>query len=371
VVTFHADGVILMPFRNRNGSWPFPPLSFIWGGHTGVTLFFVLSAFLLALPFLEEAYGGKPVSWRSFWERRALRILPLYWSAVLVGAVITANRPSELLRALPYLAFLNSDPPLATPIPPFSNVWWSLATEIQFYALLPFIALAFGRSMRTTVLLLVAATVLYTAFALGWALPTLSPLVRALSVFGRSPVFAFGILAAWFHHRHGDALRGRLASIRALRNGGGDALLVAILFVLGLLLRWSANRGFGQLEMTRRFVWHVPEGALWTVVVLMVMYCPLRMRGLLCNRLTARIGVLSYSIYLLHMPLLYYALRAYRSVTGSRETSWTPAITVWFAAALLLCVGVSMVTYRFIERPFLVRKASLGGGRSYPAARAA
>jgi peptidoglycan/LPS O-acetylase OafA/YrhL len=77
VVTFHADGLILMPFGNRIGSWPFPPLSFIWGGHTGVTLFFVLSAFLLALPFLEEADGGKPVSWRSSpcrWWNHAARM---------------------------------------------------------------------------------------------------------------------------------------------------------------------------------------------------------------------------------------------------------------------------------------------------------
>lgn len=371
VVVFHADGLLLMPFRNRDGTWPFPPLSFVWAGHTGVTLFFVLSAFLLALPFLEEADGGRPAGWRIFWERRALRILPLYWLAVLGGAIVTAEQPSHLLRALPYVTFLNSVPSLATPIKPFSNVWWSLATEIQFYMLLPFVALAFGRSMRTTLALLVTAAVMYLTFALGWTLPTLDPWVRAQSVFGRSPIFAFGIAAAWLHHRYGEGLRERLASIPALRAGGADALLVAVLFVLGLLLRWSANRGFLGLESTRRFLWHVPEGALWTLVVLIVMYFPLRVRGLLCNRLTAWIGVLSYSLYLLHMPVMFYTLRAYRRVTGSTETDWTPATSVWFAAALLLAVGLSMVTYRYIERPFLVRKASLVGGRSSPTARAA
>ena len=41
--------------------WPALPMAFVWMGHTGVTLFFVLSAFLLSRPFLAEAYGGRHV----------------------------------------------------------------------------------------------------------------------------------------------------------------------------------------------------------------------------------------------------------------------------------------------------------------------
>ncbi len=371
VVTFHADGMLLMPFRNRDQSLAFPPLSFVWAGHSGVTLFFVLSAFLLTLPFLDQAYGGRPVRWGTFWERRALRILPLYFFAVLAGAAVTAQKPSDLLRAIPYLAFLESVPRWVTPMPPFSTVWWSLATEMQFYAVLPLVALAFGLSTRRTWAVVIAACIAYVAVAGGWVWPWLNPWVRAQSLIGRAPVFAFGIAGAWLYHQHGVALRARLASSAVMRRGGADLLLLLVLIALGLLLRWSAYWGFMLLETTYWFTWHVPEGALWTIIVLIVLLCPLGTKRVLCNPLMARLGILSYSIYMLHVPVLHYGLQAFRRVTASTETGWVSSTTAWFAAAALLLVGLSMLTYRFIERPFLIRKASLGGTGGPATARAA
>jgi hypothetical protein len=176
VFLFHADVWSTFPFRSRTGSWPSPGLGYVWSGHTGVTLFFILSGFLLSLPFLEEASGGRRVSWRQFYVRRALRILPLYYAAVVAGTVITARSLADLRRGVPYVAFLESKPGLTTPMPPFSGVWWSLATEVQFYALLPLVALAFGRSRRTTLCLLAV----YGAAVLAISLrPVMDPWVRA------------------------------------------------------------------------------------------------------------------------------------------------------------------------------------------------
>jgi peptidoglycan/LPS O-acetylase OafA/YrhL len=371
VFAFHADGVTLRPLLNRHHRSPLPPLSFVWSGHTGVTLFFILSAFLLALPFLDQAYGGSRVRWGTFWARRALRILPLYYFAVLVGAIATAGAWAGLQRALPYFAFVNSDPFRVTPMPPFSDVWWSLAVEMQFYLLLPLVAVAFGRSLAVTWALLVTWTAAYAAVAGGFLWPTLDGWIRAQSVIGRSPAFVLGILAAWLYRRHGEALRSRFAASPALRGGGADLLLLLVLFTLGLLLRWSTYWGFLSLEPTGWFVWHVPESLLWAVVMLIVLLCPLRTRALFCNPVFARLGVLSYSIYMLHMPLLVYTMHALRRAVPTTEVGWGPITTTWFAATALLCVGLSMATYRYVERPFLVRKASLGGARGPAAARAA
>ena len=98
VFTFHADAFLGMPFRNRVRTYPWLPLALVCAGHTGVTLFFVLSAFLLSLPFLAEAYGGKPVSRREFYVRRALRILPLFYTVVLVATVLTSRTAFDLSR---------------------------------------------------------------------------------------------------------------------------------------------------------------------------------------------------------------------------------------------------------------------------------
>lgn len=371
VFTFHADGTLLFPFFNHVGSSPPPWLAFLYAGHTGVTLFFVLSAFLLGLPFLEASYGGRPVSRRRFSERRALRILPLYYCAVVAAVVLTAKSAGDLWHGVPYLFFLESKPNLVTPLPPWSGVWWSLATEIQFYAVLPIVALSFGRSRAVTLALLGLYGAAYALLAGGAVLPALEPWLRAQSVLGRGPVFLFGLLAAWLWLRHGEALRRRLAASRWLATGGGDALLLLVLLALGVLLRWATRHGFIALEMSRLYVWHVPEGLLWTLVVLIVLLVPLRTKVLLSNPVLARLGVLSYSIYVLHQPIFHYSLWAWRSAFPRAGLGWTPYTGPWFVLAAALCVALASLTYRWIERPFLVRKARLETGEPVARARAA
>src|SRR5262249_47236711 len=84
--------------------------------------------------------------------------------------------------------------PLPIPMPPFSDVWWSLATEVQFYAVLPLLALAFGRSRRVTFALLAIYAMAYAAVALFLPVPPFEPWLRAQSIIGRGPLFLFGIL---------------------------------------------------------------------------------------------------------------------------------------------------------------------------------
>jgi len=370
VFVFHADRALLFPVRTRDGAESPLPLLYVWAGHTGVTLFFVLSAFLLSLPFLDEAYGGRTVSRRQFYERRALRILPLYWVVVVVATILSSHTLADLWRGVPYLAFLQSKPNLPTPMRPYSGVWWSLATEVQFYVLLPLIALAFGRSRRVTLALLAGYAVAYLAVATGLVLPGIEPWLRAQSVVGRGPLFVFGILAAWFYRRHGDAVRARLAASRPLAVGGADLILAAVFVALAFLLRWVNRSGFFPIEETQWYVWHVPEGVFWTAVVLILLLAPLRLKAVLSNPLLAWLGVLSYSIYLLHQPLLYYSVRvARRAFPGMAE--WGVSAVLWLAVVTAACVGLASLTYRLIERPFLVRKARIDGAVRPAEARAA
>jgi peptidoglycan/LPS O-acetylase OafA/YrhL len=373
VLVFHADAASTFPFVSRVGAWPSPALAYVWSGHTGVTLFFILSGFLLSLPFLEEAYGGRRVSRPQFYARRALRILPLYYAAIVAATVITSRTVGELERGVPYLAFLESKPDLVTPMPPFSGVWWSLATEAQFYVLLPLIALAFGRSRRTTLLVLAAYLVVYVGIASHRLGRGIDPWFRAQSVIGRGPLFLLGILAAWLWLRHGAAVRARLAASRWLVFGGADVVLLAVLVALGYLLRWVTFRGFLSLEVTGESLWHVPEGVLWTAVLLLVLLFPLRTKVLLANPVLAWLGVLSYSIYILHQPVLHYTIRLWRVFLPTAGLGLSPLMVPWFVLAAASCLALAALTYRVIERPFLVRKARLdstsariGGDRDSP-----
>src|SRR5205814_1813129 len=193
----------------RAGTVVSPALAFVAAGHTGVNLFFILSGFLLSLPFLGEAAGSKSVGRREYLARRALRILPLYWTGVVVGTLLTMQQASDLGHGVPYLFFLNAFPKTSVPLAPYSYVWWSLATEVQFYALLPllpfFLRTRRGRLLGVGGLGLWA--VAYAVFLLG--VPDHHRLSVSLSLFGRAPLFLFGIAAAALYRARGTRIRDR------------------------------------------------------------------------------------------------------------------------------------------------------------------
>jgi peptidoglycan/LPS O-acetylase OafA/YrhL len=359
VMFFHADGVVRMPFLNTIGMWPPLATALIFGGHTGVTLFFVLSAFLLSMPFLAEAEGGRTVSRPDFYRRRALRILPLYWFMMLLGGLVTAAEPSDLRRAFAHMAFINSVPSWVRPFQPFTNVTWSLATEVQFYVLLPLLPLLLGTPQRRRVGAVVLAG--YLAFYVCLVCGLLGGLGQAVvecfrsSVLGRGPIFLIGVLAAATYRRHGDRLR----QFAARGGWAGDALLVGCLLGLSLLLRPIVFRGpFASDATVPLFAWHTLEAALWATVVLVVLVAPLRLRPVLVNPIFARLGVLSYSIYLIHQPVWTYSLQPVRSYWGM-AAGWVPGTGYWLVGATALIIALSELTYRYVETPFLVRKSRL------------
>ena len=97
VFAIHAEGIVRWAYTvppDTSFWW-----SFIYGGHTAPTLFFVLSAFLLSRPFLAELRGGRRVNIENYFARRALRIMPLYVVAVLVAIVCTSATTTQALHA--------------------------------------------------------------------------------------------------------------------------------------------------------------------------------------------------------------------------------------------------------------------------------
>jgi peptidoglycan/LPS O-acetylase OafA/YrhL len=112
-------------------------------GWSGVTLFFILSGFLLFMPYVRALLaGGEWPSTRSFYLRRALRILPAYYVSLLLilffihPDYLQPQRWRELL--LFFSLLMDSDTATFQKI---NGPYWTLAIEWQFYMLLPFIGL--------------------------------------------------------------------------------------------------------------------------------------------------------------------------------------------------------------------------------------
>ena len=126
----------------------------------GIVLFFALSGFLITGSLWDSI--GQKNRLRNFYSRRALRILPLYYGALLAAAVFSLARGTtfaELKPMLVYAFFLQDMPHLSTVANQFSSGLplyhlWTLAVEEQFYILWPLILL-FAHSRRHAVRLAV------------------------------------------------------------------------------------------------------------------------------------------------------------------------------------------------------------------------
>jgi peptidoglycan/LPS O-acetylase OafA/YrhL len=361
VFAFHVDGFARFPFSVVQST----PLSlaFVRAGFTGVDLFFVLSGFLLSLPFLTDGAGGRRVVVRDYAYRRALRILPLYYVAVVVGTVLTAQHLAELRWAFPYLLFLNSFAGVRTPLDPYSSVWWSLATEVQFYLLLPvlplFLRSARGRWIGAT--LVCGYVAAYAAMVRGLLyMPSVEGQMALInSVFGRGPLFVAGVAAAALYRRFGERIRAHLAGTRWLERGGADVLLFALVLANAVFLKWLVSIGPARQMGSLDQPWHVVNGALWAAFILVLLLAPLRAKSLFSNAVLARLGILSYSIYMIHAPFMHLSLRAIRRTWPGQFNGWSVSSALVIAALTAVCLALSALSYRFVERPFLVRKGRL------------
>jgi peptidoglycan/LPS O-acetylase OafA/YrhL len=114
----------------------------------GVSVFFVISGFLLYRPFAAAHFGGGSVSIPGFWTRRLKRIIPAYWAAFLIVTyVMHADKVRHGWKALAVnLGFAQ----IYSPYYALTGITqaWSLCTEMSFYLALPLWAWCIGRRRR-------------------------------------------------------------------------------------------------------------------------------------------------------------------------------------------------------------------------------
>jgi peptidoglycan/LPS O-acetylase OafA/YrhL len=303
----------------------------------GVTLFFVLSGYLVFGPFVAAALDGRDQpSKRRYALKRAARILPAYW-LVLIGAFALTAATHHPMRVeagqLPlFLVFAQNqveavrghlDPPM-----------WSLAVEASFYVLLPIVAIAvvrLGRDRRAQLLLVVAlgaAGLLCCAVgtALDWPRTVTDSLLTTL------PLFACGMAVAVI--AHGRTYRARTGTLLAL---AGLPLVLA-----GAIVESAAGLEAGSL---RFLVSDFPAAVGFALVVAALVASPLRARPLTVAPVLFA-GTISYGLYLWHFPVIY----------GLHEASlWPSAPLPAMALVLALTFVPATISWYLLEQPVLRR----------------
>lgn len=332
---------------------------------TGVHLFFVLSGFLLFLPYARAMLDGHSLpSARRFYHRRALRILPAYWVCLSIMVALkfyVQHVPFSLSDVAAHVFLVHDSFPQFNR--DYDGPFWTLAVEAQFYLLLPLLALIVARvcGRRRSPwriasgigLLITGALTLRTVDSIVMAsLPTNATLTNSptgvflLATMGMQgkylEVFAVGMLCALLYvitiERHmlsTERLR-QLGLIALMSAGVCMALAIPHVDLAGLMVtpgtQWGADvigypllvgLGFGGLVLA--ILW----GGQWIQFLFVVP--PTRI-----------IGLFSYSLYLWHLPVIHGNVPMFTGVP----------LALAIAGAFL----VSYLSYQLVERPFLMRR---------------
>jgi peptidoglycan/LPS O-acetylase OafA/YrhL len=337
----------------------------------GVVLFFTLSGFLLYRPFAASIVRGQHLPGvRRYLRNRALRILPAYWAilifcAVVLGTVLFRDASHELVNGrltdpgllLQSALFVqNYDPnTVLTGIGPA----WTLAIEAVFYVALPLLVLfafVLGRDRATR------SGRRWAALAPAGLLLVLGLTGKAVAAFAVPPSAPFDGWAANWHSViersflcHADLFAFGMA-LAVIRIDSEDGLL-------RLPLWWRRAALVGCVVLAFLIV-RYGEGQLsyspWNTLVAVVCACVLALvvlptegarRPLLLRFLESRpfvlAGVVSYSIFLWHEPLI-------RWLHGHGMTLGGAGGFVVNLALIAAVTGVaSTLTYRFVEAPAL------------------
>jgi peptidoglycan/LPS O-acetylase OafA/YrhL len=314
----------------------------LFGGSTGVDLFFVLSGFLLSLPY----FRGSPLTLWPYFTNRALRILPMYYLMILCALAWTGGHWRAALGAAVFRDVRPGD------LGAFSLVWWSLQIEVQFYLALPLVIFLARRKWER---LLLAAGILGLCLCY-WRLasPSASPfwVGQRNTLLGRWPQFAAGMAAAWVHHRHGPALQ-KLGE-RPRRWLGTLLALIALASMDGIMLH--CMRHLGPLMHTRWYAHYMYMSILWAVFLIALVDLRPAFRKLVVNPVLHRLGTWSYSIYLVHgVFMIYFVLRLNIHASDQQLGRYLPNLLLFVTVAGLTLVASAM-TYLLVEKPFLSLK---------------
>ncbi|RKQ94109.1 peptidoglycan/LPS O-acetylase OafA/YrhL [Solirubrobacter pauli] len=328
------------------GSWPFFPedrgpvwLGWLLYGHLAVAVFIVVSGYSLALAPLR--HGGELVGGlRRFIRRRAWRILPAYWAALVLSMLlfVTLIEPSTgagtATKSFVVHGLLLQD--VIGNVAP-NGTFWSIAIEWQIYFLFPVMLLLALRFGMVRVVLLTAGIVL-VAHLLAGTDTVLSKINNVSPQF--LLLFALGVLAAWTAHgRAPRPPRWALAGVAGASAAGLVTLAVAQ----------------GSPWMVGHWFWvDVIAGTGFAALLLLLSdsRSPVRDRTL-GSRPAVFLGSFSYSLYLIHGPLLALAEE---HVVEPLDLS----PLAHFAVLLVLVLPVVLVAcyafFRLFERPFLTRR---------------
>jgi peptidoglycan/LPS O-acetylase OafA/YrhL len=321
----------------------------------GVTLFFILSGFLLSRPFLlAVARGEHRPSVRHYLWKRALRVLPLYWLVVIVAMTFTpANQDLGWQVWVRNLTLTQLYFP--TLLPEALTQMWSLCTEVVFYLLLPWLVWAFtvgrrrdGLDLRQFAIRAAVVAALGVAWQASWA--------HVPGREGHMLQWLPGYLP-WFLAGMAFAAVSASLAVRprphALERLGSD--LVGCWILATAVFAVACTPVAGPLTLAQPTAWEAATKCVLYTVAGSMFLLPLvfgpelegRARRRLAGPVPTWLGDISYGVFAIHLFVMgqLFDLLDIVPFTGHFLTILVLDLAITF--------GLATLSFRYFERPIL------------------
>ena len=305
------------------------------GGFIGVSVFFTLSGFLITSLLLREHAASGTIRLRTFWARRIRRLWPASLVAVIAVVVLSAvgtlsARSSDAIAAAWNITNWHviaggEEHLLQTIVGPLGPTW-SLAVEEQFYLVLALLLVAITRLPRARHALTAVSLVgMVVPVVLSNSITDWQPTLEFHTVLRMPELFAGVLLAVWM--RTDRAPRPTRAAADAMVAGGSLALIGLFLFA-DYTPPWLLRGGYVVVALT-------------TVLVIVGLLQRGRSATAFSTWPLRPLGVISYSLYLVHWPVVLVLTTHRGGLDG------VPLMLAMVAAS----VAAAVVLHLAVERP--------------------
>ena len=321
-------------------------------GWAGVQIFFTLSAFLLTLPFAETAVSGQTqhFSKRIFFSKRLIRVFPAYYLQLLVLiflAVFTDSLSQFQSREALYFLTMNFMPePLGFgDLTEINGVWWTLPIELSFYLLVPWIA---PFAMRKHRWVFFCGCILIMIIWRYGVVTLAAPDTKALwfsQLPGSRDSFAIGMLTALIFVRYRVASNTRQAQVMKF---GGLATVIAILMIIALIYWLDYIYWIYRTHHVISYIWTPLLSACFATLIFFSAAKHRSTDILFANRLSVKLGVISYGVYLWHLPVAKWF-----SETAFAQSTSAYLFPHYLVIMLLGASALATLSWITVERPLI------------------
>jgi peptidoglycan/LPS O-acetylase OafA/YrhL len=316
-------------------------------GWIGVDLFLCLSAFLFARLLYVEYQEKGNINIGYFYLRRALRIWPLYFffftAMLILSSQVDGWSPYMLKRSIGMLtftdnifaAFLNYNFAIW-----FSDHLWTISYEEQFYLVIPWVLRKLYQIKKSTAVLFLTGAML------------IGTLIRWIFIYNQTEHPDIWVLPI----THFESIFGGLMIGLGLFDKFLKKIPNWLLLIGGLLALYAVTLLPNVEEIQWKLMLTYP---LIGIGMSLILYAVMRgniwlFSHLFKNKVLGYLGKISYGLYVYHVGSLWLAVKITDALVSPERLLVYPATALLLG--LLITVAISMVSYQFLEKPFLQLK---------------